>query len=407
MGSVYRRERLKGGKRVRDKKHTISFRGIDGKWHTEPGYTDKKASEEKLRKIELRIARQLEGLPCEAAAPVARPILEAVQLYAADLRRQGRSADHAARRVQQLTDASAWCSWSTVASVTAESATAFLVHLEREGVSRAARPVTKTIDGKQRAIRFRPRVSGPTAPQTVNHYLTSLKCFCSFAVRQKWLAASPLAGIPKANLGSPGDVSRRPQARRALSLAEYRGLAGCLDVRLRRRNLYQCAALSGLRAKELHWLAPVDFTLGARPQFHLRPEVSKGKRLDRVPMLPECAELLTRLSAGLGPYDRLFPLRPHPDAVLRDYAKAGVRAKDERGRRAGFHSLRCTFATVLAEVLPIQVVSRLMRHRSIEVTNALYIDLGLTDMAEKLDTLPPLFTTDRRAAPLQPRTGSA
>lgn len=363
MGSVYRRERRKGGKVVKDRKYTISFRGADGKTHTAPGFTDRKASVEKMRQLEIAEERASVGLPVEPGAAARHSFADAVDAFCADLDRQGCTAKHVGRRRQQLTAAAKHCSWTSVRQLSQAGATAFLTHLSQR----------------------------PSSPTTCNHYLTSLIALGGFCVRQGWLPTNPLTGLPRASVGAPGDISRRPHARRALNPAELAALLTCPAIRLTRRQLYRVAAMSGLRANELRQLAPCDFTLGARPRWHPRPEIVKGRRLDTVPMLPECADLLTSMTASLGVNDRIFPRRVSSVSWHADLRRAGIRRFDDRGRRANFHSLRMTFCTTLARVLPIQTVQRLMRHKSITMTTAIYLDLGIADLAEQMDALPRLF----------------
>ena len=71
-----------------------------------------------------------------------------------------------------------------------------------------------------------------------------------------------------------------------------------------------------------------------------------------------------------------------------DLAVADIAKKDDSGRQVDFHALRYFFCTTLAHDVPIQIVSKLMRHRDIRTTCNLYMDLGLTDLAEATIDLP-------------------
>src|SRR5438067_2523563 len=100
----------------------------------------------------------------------------------------------------------------------------------------------------------------------------------------RYLPENPLKGFAKA---SDRGVKRKPK--RALTAEEFRALLGaCGD----RELIYLVAGLSGLRRNEQRQLQPCDLTpTGPNPQWHLRPSICKGRRLERVPMLPECASL--------------------------------------------------------------------------------------------------------------------
>jgi integrase len=377
MGSVYPRNfRAKGGKIVRSKTYWISYKDEHGKVRTVKGFRDKKASLEKLRQLEERAARIAVGLPVAQQGPATQAVAETIRAYLADQQRQGKSAAYRKRIGQQLADVFAWCGWKDVAAVRSDRLTEFLSHLDTIGLARKGK-------GSPRAR--------PCSACTCNHYRDALSIFLNWCVAQGWLQANPVERVPRASLGSPGDVSRRPMARRALVLGEFQSLTSCPKVRAWRRDLYLVAGLSGLRANELRQLEPCDFTLGASSAWHLRPEITKGKRLDRVPMLPECAETMARLAAGKRDGERIFAAAPNKKTMRLDFDRAGIARRDHRGRTANGHSLRYFFCTLIGRELPIQHVRTLMRHRDIRTTVGLYLDLGIEDVAEKLRALPPLF----------------
>src|SRR5262249_8997451 len=123
------------------------------------------------------------------------------------------------------------------------------------------------------------------SPRTLNSYRDALATFCNWCIADGILEESPVAMVRKAR--SPAGKKHRP--RRAYTPEEFRRfLLKCRDRR--RRLLYTVAGLSGLRRNELRLLEKRDLSpVGDRPIWHLRPEITKGKRRDVVPMLPECA----------------------------------------------------------------------------------------------------------------------
>jgi integrase len=172
--------------------------------------------------------------------------------------------------------------------------------------------------------------------------------------------------------------------------------------------LYLVAGISGLRKSELRRLEKRDLTpLGPQPAWHLRPEITKAKRRDVVPMLREAADAIReRWQILQNPTDRVFPRIPHTRTLHSDIARARLTRIDAAGRCLDFHALRYFFCTMLARKLPIQLVRALMRHRDIRQTCNLYMDLGLNDIAEALVDLPPLLTRqdEEGAAHLPPGT---
>ncbi len=55
------------------------------------------------------------------------------------------------------------------------------------------------------------------------------------------------------------------------------------------------------------------------------------------------------------------------------------------------HILRKVFGTTLARVMPMSMVSRLMRHSDISITQKFYISYGIEEMGDKLNSLHPLI----------------
>ena len=73
----------------------------------------------------------------------------------------------------------------------------------------------------------------------------------------------------------------------------------------------------------------------------------------------------------------------------RDLAAAGIAKRDAQGRTVDVHSLRHTFATLMARngVSP-SVAQKLMRHSDIRLTMNTYTHLSLTDTAGAVAALP-------------------
>jgi integrase len=107
----------------------------------------------------------------------------------------------------------------------------------------------------------------------------------------------------------------------------------------------------------------------------------------RLPMTPECAEALRDRWEALPAGAALLQV-PRKDRFKTHRERAGIAAQDGRGRWADFHSLRYTFCQLMSAHFPIEVVSKLMRHSSLNLTAQVYLDLGLDREGEGEWVLP-------------------
>lgn len=375
MGSVYKRSRVnRAGQTVKAAKWTISYTDERGQTKVEPGFRDKRASEEKLRQIMERVDRLRVGLPVETEAQLTMLAAQAIAAYVADMRRRGLSDVHWKEAKRHLETMQLRCSWKVLADLKADSLTAFLGRLQALG-----------------------RAAG-----TVNRYRDHAATFCGWCIDQGWLATNPAARVPKAKKGA------KVKPRRAYTTAEFHAMLKAAGTH---RLLYLTAGLSGLRRRELRRLEKRDLTpIGKQPTWHLRPEATKGKRRDVVPIL---AELLPELRAHWEslpePTSRVFPKIPRTRTHHKHLSHAKVQRLDGEGRCLDFHSFRLFFCTLLAKKLPIQTVRFLMRHRDIRETCNVYLDLGLTDVQEEMLKLPAILemTAPAEAAANGAATGAA
>jgi integrase len=148
------------------------------------------------------------------------------------------------------------------------------------------------------------------------------------------------------------------------------------------RVVYRVAAFSGFRRGELRRLKKEDCTpTGPRPRWHVDARRTKNKQPVNLPMTPDCAAALTEWWQALPAGGRLCTV-PDKDTFLDHQKKAGIARVVERGRHADFHSLRYTFCALLSRKYPIEVVSTLMRHGSLNLTAQIYLDLGLDCQGE-------------------------
>jgi len=333
----------KHGKRRKLRCWYIYYKDAAGKRVKVKGFRDRGATEIRRREIEKQLERAEAGLP---VAQLDRQLSEVLDMYESDIRRIGRNHDYVRIKVGRIRKIAREIPWTTLRSLTAESL--------REWLGEAA--------AKGRAA------------STLNQDRGVVGTFANWCVRQGYLTENPVRRVQ-----SVRQLCAGPRARRAYTPDEFARLVAASPPA--RAEVYRLAAMSGMRRKEIRLMTTADFTLGDSPRWHMRASVAKGRRVDTVPMLPGCVAIL----AGRKPYkrDRLFRV-PSDAELAADLAAAGIpRVID--GRWVGFHSLRYYFCTQLATHLPIQIVQRLMRHKSITMTADLYCDLGIHQLELQLD----------------------
>jgi integrase len=289
--------------------------------------------------------------------------------------------------------------WQNLADVAADRMNAYLHWLANEGWPR----------GKKEKPTGR-------SPRTQNHHLKKARAFLSWCVDQGWLAQNPLTRVKLVRV----DPGKRRHLRRPLSPEELGRLFAQADAWAvadtryggQRSVLYRVAAFSGFRRSELLRLLKEDCTpTGDRPRWHVSGERTKNRQAAKLPMTPECAAALREHWESLPAGGPLFTSAPNMTTWQADLRRARrewleeaegeerqrreasdfLRYRDSRGRVADFHALRYTFCALVARGHPIEVVSKLMRHSSIQLTSDVYLELGLDREGEGEWVLPPLL----------------
>lgn len=268
--------------------------------------------------------------------------------------------------------------------------------------------------------------SKPLAARTINMHRASIVAFCNWCISEGRLQINPLNRLPKIEEVEPMR-KRRPlteeEIARLLKVAKVRPLQEALticrgknkgkllaNVSLKERQklerlgqerslIYKFMILTGLRRGEVASLTVSSIYLDeANPCIHIEGKYAKSGRSATLPLRPDLADDLRKhlmqmaeINCGeVAPDTPLFNVGQNSLRVFNmDLAAAGIVKCDANGRTVDVHSLRHTFATLLARngVSP-GIAQKLMRHSDIRLTMNTYTHLDLADTAGAVASLP-------------------
>ena len=230
--------------------------------------------------------------------------------------------------------------------------------------------------------------TSPYAAWTIRGVLVALSRVFAYAVRHGYVASNPVSRLERGERPSVGRHERR-----VLSSDEIRALFE--QALPKYRPILATAVASGMRQSELLGLRwrDVDFDAGLirvrcqldRAGNHVEPKTPQAIR--DVVLAPALARLLREHRLASAASDQADPVfanaahRPfeHPKVQRRgfDYAaeKAGINRKGNGRRKATFHDLRHTFASLLiAQGADVVHVSRQLGHADPAITLRVYAD---------------------------------
>jgi integrase/recombinase XerD len=382
-------------KRERSKYWYAQYKDVDG-WQRTRLCTDKTAALQQLAVLVRKAEQQRDGTADPFEEHRKRPLAEHLNDFEASLRNKGDSEEHVQTTLQRARAVVDGCGFRFIADLSASRVQAFIAELRRQQ---------------------------DLSIQSCNFYLSAVKQFAKWLVRDRRTADSPLAHLSGGNV----KLDRRCD-RRALTAEEFSRLmettrTGRSHFKFSGRSrlmLYLTAAYVGLRAKELSGLTPRRFDFGpGQPLVTVEAAYAKNRREDTLPLHPGLAVMLQEWIKGLGltPDDRLWPgnwaKNKEGGKLLKfDLARARVtwiaegKTAEEQTRReasdflvwrdqdglvADFHALRHTYLTNLAKSgTSLKVIQSLARHSTITLTMDRYAHSALCDEAAALATLPPL-----------------
>jgi len=427
--------------RVESETWHIRYKTAAGKWASEKGFTDEQATHRRALEIEQGIRAELRGDVDPYAVEKKRPIGEHVADFVQDLLRKNNTAQYVrdtGRNIERIIEA---CQFQTIADL---NRTRVEEWLERERhcgadlpdeapTNKAARsyqeialhfgvtvhavtlwrkqgaPIRAREKNALEAVRKwrRDRMAGcaTMSIQTRNHYVTAIKQFGRWLVRERRLRDNPFAF-----LSLQDTKTDRRHDRRALSIEEFGRLIDAASggptieglTGPDRAMLYVLAGWTGYRRKELASLTLRSFDLDASPpSVTIEACYSKNRRRDSCPLHRVVVDRLKTWLAGKpelqgdAPLFRLRTARGHwrkTSMMMRlDLSRAGLPYRDEDGLYADFHANRHTFISNLARAgVPLIMAQKLARHSDPKLTANVYTHLQLSDKAAAIDSLPAL-----------------
>ena len=441
MASIFRPTYTdkKTGKARKLRRWYVKYRDADGVVRRVAGYTDKEATKQLAARLERGAARGREGMTDPFEAHHKRPLAEHVEDYRRYLLAKGDAEETAHKMSARCRAVLEGCGFAFIPDLSASAVAEFLHRLRLAparpdlppgqewfskaevvallGINRDGFPLLLrranlhgTARGNGKARRY-PRAAVEAlqarhcrglSPSTSNGYLTAVKGFTRWLVRDRRTGADPLTVLSRVNANA--DVRRM---RRALAVEElqtllnaaagstaiFRGLTGH-----DRSLLYAVGMATGFRAGELASLCPESFDLaGEPPTATVRAAYSKNRRTSVQPLPPDVAFALRDYLDGRPAGAPLWPGSWAGDAadMLRlDLEAAGIPFADAESRICDFHALRHSYITLLQRsgVHP-KLAQELARHSDIRLTMNVYTHAHLHDLAGAVEVLPTLLPT--------------
>lgn len=361
--------------RVESPVYRISYTGPDGRPKSEPGFTDRAASEALLAERVKLSARVKAGLLPPETLSGRRTLTELLDRFHAHVRHGGATVLGARRQHQRARDVCLGVGAARVADLTPPAVLGWLATLKA-------------------ADRHGKKSFGPA---TAANYLASAKSFTRWcATVEKCEPVDHLSAcrVSRAGAGdrhrrrslAPADLARLLAAAKKSADAEF-GLSGP-----ERHALYLLASSTGLRAAELASLTPASFD-AKNLTVTIERKHAKNRKGE---VLPVPKSVMAAVKKLFGKW-AVWPNRGKPsqawwlrgaEMARRDLARAGVAAV-EGGRVYDFHSLRGQFATDLDRAgVTLGRAQKLMRHSTPALSMKHYTRPDALELAAEVAKLP-------------------
>jgi integrase len=440
-----------GAKKVK-KKSSKWYGRVPGSPRPVPLSTNKTAAQQMLAELVRKAELGRVGIVDPFEAHRKRPLAEHLQDYRRELEARGNAPRYVALVVSRLEALLDGCGFRLIPDLSASRVTDWLADLRQKGGARATLEPGKewftrnevagllsikpfsvpplvrrhrlAARGNGKARRY-PRATvealqdlqAPGASTaTTNQYLTHLKAFCRWLVKDRRTGDNPVAHLEPGNEAVDRRHDRREleaeELRRVLTAARdsgrtFRGLDG-----RDRFHLYAAACATGFRASGLASLTPGSFDLDTEPPtVTLAARHNKSRVLKVQPLPPDVADLLRDYLAGkpagrpiwegTGTWARD---RVAADMLRLDLEAAGIPYAVEGPDGplfADFHALRHTYLTLVGRAgIDLRTLQESAGHSTPTLT-ARYSHRRLHDLAGAVERLPDFLPGDAPPEALQ------
>jgi len=301
----------------------IEFKDHDGKVRRVKGYRDLAATRQKAAELERQAERCDAGLADQFAEHKKRPLSE----HLADFGRSlavGNSESHVRitlSRIKRVFDGCGFCFWGDIQG---NKTIGFLDHLKKRNGEKISN-------------------------KTFNHYLTSVRTFCSWMLREQRAGESPVGHLKRLRTieadRRPFDFDEVCRLLEATENAPFRfGMSGH-----ERAVLYLTAIETGLRVRELQSLTVSSFDFDDAAVTVKAEHCKNGQKAVQLFTHNRAAQLRAFFRDKL-PTAKAFnmPSNYRTAKMLHaDCQAAKIPVVDDAGRKIVFHSTRHTLATEL------------------------------------------------------------
>jgi len=359
------------------KKWRVRYRDVDGEMQDVPAFKDKLASEQLASELERRVARQKMGIIDKFDQHRKTLLTEHLDDFERHLRARNNTEKHVKLKVTRIRAALDGCGFKVIPDLLPSRLETWLADQRDEDKFSA---------------------------QTGNHYLTCMKSFAAWLVRERRAPDNPFVGLQGLNPALDPKHQRRVLSHEdlvklldaAAKGQPFRGLPG-----KDRRLLYMVALYTGLRLAEIASLTKESFDLKADPPtVTVEAGYSKCRKRDVLVLRSDLAKDLKRWLRWKPKGKPVFVgtwMNRASTMVRRDVEAAGLAYRDQDGRYYDFHSLRHQFVSNLASsgVHPA-TAQKMARHSDINLTLSRYTHIGREDEAKAVEGLPGIGGAKKR-----------
>jgi integrase len=422
----------------------VEYRDVGGIVRRKRGYADKQATEQLAARLERHAARQREGMVDPFEEHLRRPLADHLADYRRELQARNNEPHYVALVVSRVTSLLDGCQFHFIADLSASRVMDWLADLRNKGRPRVLledgkewftlretgellgilspavgalvrrHHLNATGNGKARRLpratveTLQDRLCRGASVQTSNYYLSHLKSFCRWLVKDRRMGDNPLIHLE----GGNGQLDRRHDRReltndellRLLAAARassqtFRGMTG-----YDRFVLYASACGTGFRAGALASLTPESFALDDEPpNVSLAARKNKSRKLMVQPIPFDLTELLRDYLREKPPGQPVWGGTWRRDGkaaeMLRiDLESAGIPYVidgPDGPLFADFHALRHSYITALGRAgVDLRTTQELAGH-STPILTARYSHRRLQDLAGAVEKLPQ-FLPDHR-----------